>query len=266
MDKLVYYKKNKFDSKKETIVFLHGLTGNSRVWTDYYKFFSKEYNVLLIDLVGNGRSYRPFFFKKYGVEYLSKSIKDILKKENINRAHFVAHSYSFLIMLELNEMDKDLCLSCIFISPYYPNRKKFLWKIERFFSVPFFLLSSILIPRKKRGSIKYDKNETWEDFNIRRVFSNIWVHGVKSYVLLNYYSLKYNHPEKIRRINFPVLIITGKEDGIVPLEEVKIIKDQINNSKLIVLKNRSHILVYPFFEQLIPILNNFFKEVKHGSK
>lgn len=264
-----YYTKNEFRSNRETLIFLHGLTGHGRVWKNYINYFKKNYNILVIDLIGNGKSIRPFSPKKYSIEYLTQVILKILDKENIKSAHLIAHSYSFLIALEILKTRKNLIKSAVFISPYLPQKEKFIYKIERVSAaiLAFFLY---LMPTRKKYRKKdydkkfprnYEKDNSTREFDVMRIIDDTLTTGIKSYVFLNYYSLKY-HPV-IKNINFPVLIITGEKDNIILLEDVKRIYNQIKTAELIILKEKNHILLYPHRKKLTLLISNYLKNKKH---
>lgn len=256
---ICHYEKNKFDKRKETIVFLHGLTGHSGVWDSYFKHFGKKYNVIRIDFIGHGRSPRPFSFHRYSIESLTEELSKILDKNKITSAHFVAHSYSFLVFLELLKSKKNLVKSSIFISPYYPNRKRISWRLSRMATIPLAALVYFLPTMKRYSLVDYRVNSITDDFDIRRVISDTLSTGIKSYVALNYYSLRYNHENLVKKIKVPILIVTGEKDTIIPLNDVKNIAKKIKSSKLVVLKNKAHVIVYPFHKEITSVMDKFFK-------
>ena len=54
---MIHY--TKFISKNknaEWITFVHGAGGSSTIWYKQIKYFSKKYNLLLLDLRGHGKS------------------------------------------------------------------------------------------------------------------------------------------------------------------------------------------------------------------
>ncbi len=55
---MIHYTKyvSKNPKKKEWITFVHGAGGSSTIWFKQIKYFSKYYNLLLLDLRGHGKS------------------------------------------------------------------------------------------------------------------------------------------------------------------------------------------------------------------
>ncbi|GEM_PF-553970 len=263
-EELCYYQKNTFHQNRETIVFLHGLTGHSGVWKKYLHYFDKKYNLLAIDLVGHGQSYRPYSFNKYSPTALSQEVLKILKKENINSAHFVVHSYAFLILLELIKADKRLVKSSVAISPYYPPKETVLWKLERLLSIPAAAVA-YFIPTSKQYSLgDYQQEGITADLNVRRIVSDTLRTGIKSYIALNYYSLKYESSEIFKRIKVPFLLITGKRDLVIPVTQVQKLSGKIVNSTLVVLEKNAHVLVYPFHAKVIPHIDLFLEQAEQN--
>ena len=55
---MIYYTKYVSDNSnnRKWITFVHGAGGSSTIWFKQIKYFSKKYNLLLLDLRGHGDS------------------------------------------------------------------------------------------------------------------------------------------------------------------------------------------------------------------
>ena len=67
--------------RKETsswVTFVHGAGGSSAIWHKQIKDFKKEYNILLIDLRGHGKSKNKIYdkLKSYTFDSISDEIID----------------------------------------------------------------------------------------------------------------------------------------------------------------------------------------------
>ncbi len=253
------YSKNRVKRHKGTIVFLHGLTGHSGVWENYMKHFCKSYNVLAIDIIGHGRSSRPYPFCRYSPKSISKDILEILRKENISSAQFVVHSSSFILLLELVTIRRSIVTSAVVISPYYPNRKSLRWKIARTISLPLSLIAYFLPAKKKFQLLDYKHRGLTADFEVKRILNDISRTSVKSYVALTYYLLRYKNPVAFRLFDSPILIVSGRKDQIIPIREVEAISKRLKTSRLVVMERYAHVMVFPFHKDLIPIIDKFVK-------
>tara|TARA_B100001113_G_scaffold352894_1_gene355522 strand:+ start:470 stop:1264 length:795 start_codon:yes stop_codon:yes gene_type:complete len=91
---------------KEWITFVHGAGGSSTIWFKQIKYFSKKYNLLLLDLRGHGKSkaipINPFK-KKYTFNSITADILEVLDKENIKKSHFVGISLGTILIRNFAE-------------------------------------------------------------------------------------------------------------------------------------------------------------------
>ena len=86
---VVYWQSNIWDTKKETIFFLHGLTADHSMFDDQTAAFGEEYNLLTWDTPAHGAS-RPFETFDFGDT--SNYIKQILDEHSVARAVLVGQS------------------------------------------------------------------------------------------------------------------------------------------------------------------------------
>jgi pimeloyl-ACP methyl ester carboxylesterase len=85
----------------EWIVFIHGAVGSSYIWFKQVKAFSDNFNVLLIDLRGHGKSKNHATDKKYSFELLANDVLKTLELEHIQQAHFVGVSLGTIIIQQI---------------------------------------------------------------------------------------------------------------------------------------------------------------------
>ena len=93
-------------NNKEWITFVHGAGGSSTIWFKQIKYFSKKYNLLLLDLRGHGKSkaipINPFK-KRYTFNSITADILEVLDKENIKKSHFVGISLGTILIRNFAE-------------------------------------------------------------------------------------------------------------------------------------------------------------------
>ena len=105
---MIYYTKYISDNSnnREWITFVHGAGGSSTIWFKQIKYFSKKYNLLLLDLRGHGKSktipMNPFK-KKYTFNSITADILEVLDKENIIKSHFVGISLGTILIRNFAE-------------------------------------------------------------------------------------------------------------------------------------------------------------------
>ena len=104
-----YLKKRK--NYRQTLIALHGLNDTKETWLPFIKNFDPNYQTILIDLLGCGKSSKPYEFD-YSLtsqaQFLQKVIAAIMEKENINSFSLIGHSMGGgLAMLIANSFKLD---------------------------------------------------------------------------------------------------------------------------------------------------------------
>ena len=98
------------------VVFIHGAGGSSTIWFKQVNPFRKEFNLLLVDLRGHGRTIVDEKTNKkldYSFPSIASEVFDVLDKNSIERAHFVGVSLGTLIIRQLAELAPDRILSMV---------------------------------------------------------------------------------------------------------------------------------------------------------
>jgi pimeloyl-ACP methyl ester carboxylesterase len=101
---------NIYRPKKENaswITFVHGAGGSSAIWFKQIRFFSKYFNLLLIDLRGHGSSKSLIqnpFKPKYSFESIVEDIFEVMDHLKIKKSHFVGISLGTILIRQLAEM------------------------------------------------------------------------------------------------------------------------------------------------------------------
>ena len=102
---MIHYKEysNK-KSKREWVTFVHGAGGSSAIWKKQIPFFSKAFNLLLVDLSGHGYSTTESNQKldnKISFESILNDVLEVLDKLNIKKSHFIGISLGTVIINQL---------------------------------------------------------------------------------------------------------------------------------------------------------------------
>ncbi|MCT4623093.1 MAG: alpha/beta hydrolase [Schleiferiaceae bacterium] len=89
--------------KENWVVFVHGAGGSSTTWFKQIKSFSAQFNVLLLDLRGHGKSKGSTSTRTYTFSSLSNDVLEVLDYLRIEKAHFVGISLGTILIRELAE-------------------------------------------------------------------------------------------------------------------------------------------------------------------
>lgn len=102
---MLHFSKYEHPTSKEWVTFIHGAGGSSAIWYQQVKSFKKEFNVLLVDLRGHGKSKKPLNekFKRYSFDAIGDDIIEVLDFLKIESSHFVGISLGTIIIREITE-------------------------------------------------------------------------------------------------------------------------------------------------------------------
>ncbi len=110
-----HFIKYEHQEEKPWVTFIHGAGGSSSIWFAQIREFKKNFNVLLIDLRGHGKSKQSNNDKisRYTFKLIGDEVIDVLNHLKIDKTHFVGISMGTIIMREITERYPERTLSMI---------------------------------------------------------------------------------------------------------------------------------------------------------
>jgi len=234
MEKIFYLE---FGENKNPIIFLHGWQADSRSFTPLVPFLFKNYHLYLLDLPGFGKSKAPpSSFSSF--DYAKKVVKWI-KLKKIQKANLVGHSFGGKVASIIAAKYPQFISSLILIAPSGILHPKFYYKFNNL--IPYkiktkvsFFLRPFLVSKDYKNAGKLlpiFKNVAKED--LRPIFSEIKI---------------------------PTLIVWGKKDDQLPVEDGKTIKSLIKPSKLVITEG-DHWLFLKNPKKIAQLIDKFIKNV-----
>lgn len=214
---MLYYKTYRHaNPDAEWVVFVHGAGGSSSIWFKQIKAYKEDYNVLLADLRGHGKSkgmLQKYYDDEYSFELAARDILDVLDDADIEAAHFVGVSLGTIIIRSISEMQPKRVQSMVMCGAIMRLnvRSRFLVSMGHLFKkvVPFMwlykLFAWIILPRKRhsesrnlfiREAKKLYKKEFVKWFNLTKDINPL---------------LKYFREKELK---IPTLYIMGSEDHL----------------------------------------------------
>jgi pimeloyl-ACP methyl ester carboxylesterase len=257
----IYYRQNIFQPGKETLVFVHGLSGSSSAWLKYEKKFQKNYNLLFFDLRGHGKSKKPKNYEDYTIEKFSEDLFDLVQHLKINNFILISHSFGTLIALEFLSHYQEMVKANIFLSPNYQIGKRPAAKLLK----PFLKLTKIFQPLpfsgQAKGHLDYTKYLNTGDWNVRRLLADATNTSWRVYLYCTRQSYKFNKEHLLPKITIPCLIMHGKKDTIFPAKNSLEMAKKIKNVRLVILPAADHILVLNYFEAVSQEIEKFINSL-----
>ncbi|WP_019243690.1 MULTISPECIES: alpha/beta fold hydrolase [Bacillus] len=95
---MLHYRTHYLAENKPWVTLIHGAGGNSAVWFKQLRDYKKQFNVLLIDLRGHGKSQKVHWKKEDNFITLSNEVMAVLDHLNIRTSHFVGISLGTIVI------------------------------------------------------------------------------------------------------------------------------------------------------------------------
>ena len=113
---MIHYSLYPHRTAQQWVTFVHGAGGSSSIWFKQIRAYTKEYNVLLLDLRGHGNS-KPSLAaalkERYTFDTIVADIIEVLDYENIKQSHFVGISLGTILIRQLAETHPKRVLSMV---------------------------------------------------------------------------------------------------------------------------------------------------------
>ncbi|CAI8420241.1 MAG: 3-oxoadipate enol-lactonase 2 [Flavobacterium sp. SCGC AAA160-P02] len=239
---LNYYTYLNEDSAK-WVCFVHGAGGSSSIWFRQVRFFKKEFNVLVIDLRGHGKS-KPSINDTFNDEYtfnaITEDILEVLDYLKIKKAHFIGISLGTILIRNLAEQKPELVESMVLAGAILKLniRSQILMRIGNIFKsvVPYMMLyklfAFIIMPKKnhKQSRILF-VNEA------KKLYQKEFIRWFKLTAEINPL-LKFF---RVKDIKIPTLYIMGEQDYLF-LPSIKRVVNRHIKSTLYIINNCGHIV------------------------
>ena len=80
------------DGEGESLLLLHGFTGDCRTWLPFIPLWKKYYKVITVDIIGHGKTDSPKETKKYVMEESVSHLKALIDYLQIAPVHLLGYS------------------------------------------------------------------------------------------------------------------------------------------------------------------------------
>ena len=224
--------------RKETsswVTFVHGAGGSSAIWHKQIKDFKKEYNILLIDLRGHGKSKNKIYdkLKSYTFDSISDEIIEVLDYLKILKTHFIGISLGTIIIREIAERFPQRCKSLILGGAVMKLnfRGQVLMRLGVLLKsvIPYLLLykffAIIIMPRKKhRESRNLFINEAKKLY--QKEFKRWFTLVSEVNPLLTLF--------RIKDSGIPTLYVMGEEDHMFLPSITKLVRNHLSSTLYII--------------------------------
>jgi pimeloyl-ACP methyl ester carboxylesterase len=242
------------DKSKETIIFLHPAFADHRCFDKQIDFFSKNYQVLTVDLLGHGLSQAGK--AKVKIDSSAEHIEEIMKNTGIESAHIVGVSMGSLIAQYFALKHPERVLSLTVLGGYSINKEnKELAKAQRkeTFKWLFKMLFSMDAFRKYVASVSLiDKAEQVRFFESASLFTR------RSFIVMSGLG-KIIHQRENGQQPFPLLILSGEKDLALALKTSAEWHKEVKGSQFYVIEKAGHCANMDNSAKFNEVLLNFIR-------
>ncbi len=238
----IYYK---IYGEGKPLVMIHGDTASSKMFMPELKFYSKNFKVILLDLVGQGKSQRVSKLPLNYWNFNGMLIIELCKYIGIRNVNLLGTSGGAIIALNAVLANPNLFNKIILDSFMGENLQyEFAEKILYDRKISKSKLSSKLFWFMMHG---YD----WE--NVIDQNTNLIMNFARDIGNFFEYDLK--------NIKNDILITGSLKDGLIPNVEniLKSINSKIENSKLVIFKNGNHPAMFSNKKEFRNLVLNFLR-------
>jgi pimeloyl-ACP methyl ester carboxylesterase len=239
---MLHFSKHIHPESEEWVTFVHGAGGSSAIWYQQVKVFKREFNVLLIDLRGHGKSKLPLNekFKRYSFDNIGDDIIEVLDFLKIETTHFIGISLGTIIIREITERYPDRTKSMIMAGAVMKINTKgqILMRLGSLTKsiIPYLVMyrffAWVIMPRKNhRESRILFINEA------KRLYQKEFIRWFKLVSQVNALLKLF----RIKDTGKPTLYIMGKEDHMFLPSISKLVANHLS-SRLVIVPNCGHVV------------------------
>lgn len=210
-----------------SIVFLHGLTGSTRSWGAPSRALSAEHHLLLVDLLGFGRSPKPNL--DYSLDQHLLALEKAVRESGIERVHLTGYSTGALLALAYAARYPEHVASLVLIAtPWYRNEAEarehigrqslFMRWMAMDTAMAHAACTLMCLARPVLERVMPAIARDVPPRVARDVIKHTWQSYSRS---LRHLVIEAQPAEWLQRINAPILFIHGRSDLTAPLSNLK---------------------------------------------
>ena len=220
------------------VVFVHGIGGSTLTWKKQLEAFRENYNLLLIDLPGHGKSQESDGHLTH--KKVNDEIKTVLDYVGIQKADFVGMSLGTLVLMSFAiaypTYVNSLILGGAIINPQgiYKHLMSIAEVIKEFLpkKATYRVFAEIIMPskwHKKSRDIFFRESKKMT----RRNFLS-WMDYVTNV------SQQREIMDKLKTLKIPTLFVSGDHDSCF-IEGIKKLSNRLSTAKLVILEKCGHV-------------------------
>jgi pimeloyl-ACP methyl ester carboxylesterase len=227
----------------EVLLLVHGMGGSSNTWSGVIPLLAEKYRVIAPDLLGHGESDKPR--GDYSVGAFAVLLRDLLDALDIPRVTVIGHSLGGGIAMQFAHQHRQYCKRIVLISS--GGFGDDVGRALRLLSLPGSELVLPVIasrPAVLAGNALRALMGSSDRFKARPSLSNRDNRQAFLRTLRSVVDFRGQAVSALNRLCFhevlPALIISGDQDGVIPVEHAHAAHRTLPNSRLHIISGVQH--------------------------
>jgi 3-oxoadipate enol-lactonase len=242
-----------------TVIFLNGLSQSTMSWAAVTPQFIGKYNVVLLDLVFQGKSTAEGNFRSF--DQHAEDVTALLKTLGVRRPVLCGLSYGSAVSQHALVLYPDFYAGAVLMSTFGHNAEVFnamgeSWKSAlRAGGYP--LLLDVMLPVVLGASYFEKPLIPIQTLKELRISNNLSPENL--FKLMMATETRGDYREHLRKVKVPVMIIHGEEDLLIPVATAQQVNDFIPESDIIVLNGVGHTLNLEAISQISGLISEYLE-------
>ncbi len=243
----------------EPLLLIAGFACDHTIWMEVAAPLAKEYQVIVFDNRGMGRSSYPE--TGTSLRQMADDAKGLLDALGFASVHVAGHSMGGMIAQELALAHPQKVRSLMLLSSCAITDSRGKAIIELWGDLPTLVdprtMTNLLLPWMYTNAF-YTRPQAIETL-IAKILANPFPPSLKAIHDQSRAISSCNTYDRLKGINCPTLVLVGSEDILLPVGSSKILADGIRGSKLVILNKTGHGLLIESAEVVAIALLEFLK-------
>ena len=257
--KNILYKNTKISytdsGEGNAIVLLHGFLENKKMWKDYVSFFSNQYRIITIDLLGHGES--DCLGYVHSMEDNARAVHEVLEYLQIKKTTILGHSMGGYVGLAFAELYPESIQKLILLNST-SKEDSTEKKLNRTRAIKTVKQNYVNFVSLAIANLFSENNRTRLADEIEKVKTQALKTPLQGIVAsLEGMKIRKDRETLLRENLFPVLLILGKKDPVLNYEES--ITQIENTTAELISFDDGHMSHIENKEELKKVLSEFFK-------
>ena len=239
---------------KQNLLLIHGLGASSERWENVIPYFSKNYRVIVPDLIGFGLSDKPMV--DYTTDYLADFVSEFLNEIGIDSLSIIGSSLGGQIAAEFAHNNSEKLKKLVLVSPS-GIMKHTTPALDAY-------IMAALYPSVDSASHAFQLmsgRRNIDEKTINGFVKRMKLPNAKMAFMSTLLGLKDADTitTKLESINSPTLIVWGENDPVIPVKYAESFVSGINDCRFVKMLGCCHNPYLDKPEKFLDIVSEFLK-------